>query len=377
MAKLTAADDQKPPASGNYWVYLGTYTNKGLSKGIYRCLFDIQSGQLSEPELAAEMTNPSFLALSPDGKTLYAVGEIAGGPKSEGGVAAYRVDPANGQLSKLSEESSGGAGPCHVSTDPTGRLLVVANYSGGSWKLIRVNTDGSLSRSHRFTQLTGSGPNKQRQEKSHAHCGEFDPSGTYFYIPDLGSDQVWVYEYRKDNPDSDPKTTEVGTIKLPPGAGPRHIHISKDGKLAYVCGELNSTVNVVRLEPESAKFTVIQSLSTLPGGQPVPGNSTAEVRIHPSGKFVYVSNRGHNSIAAFQVHPDTGELTAIGHAQSEDVKVPRNFNIDPTGQWMLVASQAGNNVAVFKIDQKTGLPAATGTKVTVGMPVCVKFLAKP
>jgi 6-phosphogluconolactonase len=366
----------KPPASGKYWVFFGTYTNgKSTSKGIYRAEFDLATGKLSAPELAAEMANPTFLTLSPDGKTLYAIGEISGqGPKkNEGAVVAFRVDPATGGLTKLNELTTGGPGPCHVNTDATGKYVITANYGGGSCALYTTKPDGSLDARTTFIQHEGSSVNKARQAGPHAHCGFFDATGKLAFVTDLGLDKVLVY---KLNPaDGTMTANDPAFVKLPDGAGPRHLHINAANDTAYVCGELDSTVNVVKMDPEKGKFEVVQSLSTLP--QPTGGNSTAEVRIHPTGKFVYVSNRGHDSVAVFRVDADTGKLTAAGHAKSADVKVPRNFNIDPTGKWMLIASQNGDNVAVFAIDPETGMPKATGEKVTLGRPVCVKFLAKP
>lgn len=373
-AGLTAAPPPGPPAE-KYWVFLGTYTGgQGGSKGIYRCELDAASGKLSEPELAAEVTSPSFLAFRPDGKVLYAVGETGG--KDGGGVFAYTVDAATGTLTKLAEGTSGGPGPCHVVTDPKGERLLVANYGGGSWKLFQLKPDGGFSGRDVFFQLSGTGPNKQRQEKPHAHCGAFDPAGRRLFVADLGTDQVWVYEHGFSETGDDSKTRlkSLPPIKLPAGSGPRHIHIAPTGGHAFVCGELDSTVNVIRLDSEGNKSEVVQSLSTLPGGKPVPGNSTAEVRIHPNGKFVYVSNRGHNSIAAFKW--DGAKLAPVGHA-TEGIKVPRNFNLDPTGRWMLVANQDGDSVVVFAVDPGTGLPKPTGNSVKVGRPVCVKFLAKP
>jgi 6-phosphogluconolactonase len=366
-----------PPASGKYWVYVGTYTAKDGSKGIYRCELDLKTGKLSEPAVAAEVGSPSFLTLSPDGKYLYAVGETTGNAKDGGGVYAFTVDAATGKLTKLDESTSGGPGPCHVSTDPAGKRLLVANYSGGSWKLFRLTADGKFEGSAQFSQLTGSGSDPKRQEKPHAHCGAFDATGRYFLVVDLGTDQVWVHEHSitEQGANAFTKSRSIRPIKLPAGSGPRHIHIAPANDYAFVCGELDCTVNVVKLDltPGKEKFEVVQSLSTLPSGKPTPKDSTAEVRIHPSGKYVYVSNRGHNSIAAFAW--DGQKLTAIGHA-TEGINIPRNFNIDPTGKWMLVANQDGNDVVVFEIGAD-GLPKPTGNKVSVPKPVCVKFLAKP
>lgn len=368
-----------PPPSGKYWVYLGTYTGgKAGSKGIYRSELDLATGKLSAPEVAAEITNPSFVALAPDGTKLYAVGEVSGaGPnKNEGAVTVFAVDPASGKLTKLAERTTGGGAPCHVSVHPLGGMVLTANYGGGNWTLFYANDREGLSKPIAFKQLEGTGPNEQRQEKPHAHCGQFvDYTG--FFVVDLGSDRVWAYQFDPNAGAAEP----LPPFKLPPGSGPRHIALgpvgSKEPNIAYVNGELDSTINVVQFDWAKRTHEVVQSLSTLPGGKPVAGNSTAEVRVHPSGRFVYVSNRGHNSVAVFKVDLRTGKLTAVGHATSPDVKTPRNFNLDPTGKWMLVASQDGDNVAVFAVDPETGMPKATGDKIAVGRPVCVKFLAKP
>ncbi len=356
------------PPGGKYWVFLGTYTAKGGSQGIYRCEFDATAGTLGEPQLAAELVSPSFLTFRPDGKVLYAVGETGG--KDGGGVFAFGVDAKSGGLTKLDETTSGGAGPCHCVVSPDGQRLLVANYGGGSYKMIYLQPDGKFLDTSHFVQLAGSGPNKGRQEKSHAHCGAFSPDGGLGYVVNLGTDQVVRFRYTVSA--TERASVQIEPIKLPPGSGPRHIALDPAGGLAFVCGELDSTVNVVRLGSED-KAEVVQSVSTLPGGKPVAGNSTAEIVRHPSGKFVYVSNRGHNSVAAFGWDGKT--LTPIGHATA-GIKTPRNFNLTPDGDWMLVANQDGNDVAVFKVGAD-GLPTPTGTSVKVGKPVCVKFLAKP
>ena len=351
------------PPGGKYWVFLGTYTAKDASRGIYRCEFDAATGTLSDPQLAAELTSPSFVTLRPDGKVLYAVGETGG--KDGGGVFAFGVDAKTGTLTKLDESTSGGAGPCHCVTSPDGSKLLVANYGGGSWKLFELTEEGKFGVRTASRQLVGFGHDRQRQEKPHAHCGAFGNDGTALVV-DLGTDQVRRFRYTEAR--NKTETDNLPAIKLPPGSGPRHIALDPTGDLAFVCGELDSTLNVVRLgdKPEA-----VQSVSTLPGGKPVKGNSTAEVVRHPSGKFVYVSNRGHNSVAAFGW--DGQKLTPLGHATA-GIKVPRNFNLSPDGEWMLVANQDGNDVAVFKVGAD-GLPTPTGTTVKVGKPVCVKFLA--
>ena len=363
-AALAAGASLAPAADASeFWVFYGCYTGgKGGSKGINRSKFDAKTGTLGEPELAAEMASPSFLAIHPNGKFLYAVGE--GGGKDGGPVVAFALDAKTGKLEKLNETKSGGSGPCHVSVHPKGTYITVANYGGGSTKIIALTEGGKLdSDKFSFHQHKGSGPNTGRQKESHAHCSFFAPDGKVVMTVDLGIDRVKVFDF-------DPatgKAFESGSdVITPPGSGPRHIAIKPDASFAYVCGELDSTVNVIDFAPGGK---VIQSLSTLP--EPVKGNSTAECILHPNGKFVYVSNRGHNSIAAFKVGGD-GKLTAIGHITG-DINIPRNFNIDPSGKWMLVANQDGHTVRVFAMDE-AGLAKQTETVVKTGSPVCIKFV---
>ena len=361
LAPGTAPDT---PKADSYWVYLGTYTGKdGGSKGIYRAKLDAETGKLSAPELAAELTSPSFLAVSPDRKNLYAVGETGG--KDGGGVFAFALDAKTGALKKLNEDTSGGPGPCHVSVDPNGDMAAVANYGGGSTALFRLDAVGKVG-ARAFVQHKGKSANKDRQAGPHAHCTAFSPDGKYLLVADLGLDRVKVFGAAplRELPDRD--------IVLPPGSGPRHLAVTKDGKYAYLCGELDSTVNVARLDLEG-KSEVVQSLSTLRA--PVKGNSTAECILSPDEKFVYVSNRGHNSIAVFKVGEDH-KLTAAGHITG-DIKIPRNFAIDPSGKWMLIASQDGDKVGVWALDPATGLAKETGTTIAVGRPVCVRFVPVP
>jgi 6-phosphogluconolactonase len=353
-------------SADDYWVYFGTYTGKDGSKGIYRSKMDAKTGKLSAPELAAEMGSPSFLAVHPTGKFLYAVGE--GGGKDGGPVVAFALDPKTGALTKLNEMLSGGPGPCHVAVDSEGRYVGVANYGGGSSAFFRLGADGKLAERVTFTQHRGSGPNKGRQEGPHAHCVQFLPKTNAVFVVDLGIDKVLVFA--RDLPGDTFEEVQPAHIALPPGSGPRHIAVAPDAHFAYVCGELDSTVNVAKLDPRSGNWSVIQSISTLK--EPVKGNSTAECILSPDGKFVYVSNRGHNSIAVFKVGDDR-KLAAVGHITG-DIKIPRNFNIDPSGRWMLIASQDGGKVGVWELDPATGLGKETGNTVAVSRPVCVKFV---
>lgn len=365
MATALSFGPPLPAADADaYWVYFGTYTG-AKSKGIYRSRFDPKTGSLSKPELAAEVTNPSFVWPHPTNKYLYAVGEVSNLGKKEGGVHAFAMDAKTGELKKLNDMTSGGAGPCHVSVSASGRSAIVANYGGGSCAIFSLTADGALGERIHFAQHVGKSVNPDRQKEPHAHCGYFHPDGVYAYVCDLGLDQVKVYSHDGES------TKNSANITLPPGSGPRHLAMTPTADFLFVCGELDSTANVVKMEADGRTGKVIQSVSTLPGGNPVKGNSTAEVVLHPNGKFLYVSNRGHNSIAAFSW--DGKELKPVGHA-TEGIKVPRNFNVTPDGKWMLVASQDGDNVKVFEIDQTTGVPKPTATVVEVGRPVCVKFV---
>lgn len=349
-------------ASAEDWVYLGTYTGgKDGSKGIYVCKFDEQTGKLTEPQLAAEMGSPSFVNVHPSKKFLYAVGE--GGGKDGGPVVAFAIDRATGRLTKLNEDRSGGPGPCHIAVSPRGDALAVANYGGGSTCVFALGADGKIGKRLGFFQHKGSSASKSRQSEPHAHNCAFNAAGDHLYTVDLGIDKVKVFHVntRKGAAEED----EDEDIALPPGTGPRHMAFPPDGKGAfYVCGELNSTVNVVK------GGKVVQTLSTLP--KPTPGNSTAECLVSPDGKFVYVSNRGHNSIAVFKVKEDR-TLEPAGHVTG-DIKTPRNFNIDPSGKWMLIASQDGGKVGVWERDPATGGAKETGNTVKVSRCVCVKFV---
>jgi 6-phosphogluconolactonase len=346
-------------SAAEHWVFLGTYTDAKGSKGIYRCKFDDATGKLSAPEVAAEMGSPSFVTIHPNKKFLYAVGE--GGGKDGGPVVAFALDAKTGALTKLNEDKSGGPGPCHIAVSPKGDFAAVANYTGGSTCVFAVEADGKLGKRLGFVQHMGSGKDPGRQEAPHAHNCAFNAAGDHLYTVDLGLDRVKVFHVGAKKGVEEDTDEDVTT---PPGTGPRHMAFPPDGKGFYVCGELNSTVNVVK------GGKVVQSLSTLPA--PVKGNSTAECIVAPDGKFVYVSNRGHNSVAIFRVKEDR-MLEAAGYVTG-DIKTPRNFNIDPSGKWMLIASQDGGKVGVWELDRTSGNGKETGNTVPVSKCVCVKFV---
>jgi len=350
-------------SADDYWVYYGTYTGgKNGSKGIYRSKFDNTTGKLDEPELAAPMGSPSFLAISPNGKFLYAVGE--GSSKDGGPVVAFALDPKTGQLTKLNENKSGGPGPCHISVHPKGTYAIVANYGGGSTAVFKLGDDGKIIERTDFVQHMGMGKDPARQKEPHAHCAKFTDAGGMAFVADLGLDRVKVYDFNQESG----KLSPGEDLILPPGAGPRHFDFG--GGCVYVCGELDSTVNLVTYDLKGGGNKVVQSLSTLE--KPVKNNSTAECILSPDHKFVYVSNRVGDNIAVFKVGADR-KLTAAGHITG-DIKIPRGFSIEPSGKWMLIASQDGGKVGVWELDSATGMGKETGTTAKVEKCVCVRFV---
>jgi 6-phosphogluconolactonase len=360
------------PANGNYLFYVGTYTQEGSkSKGIYAYRFDTTTGQSTSLGLAAETTNPSFVALHPNGRFLYAVNELGNykGPNS-GGVSAFSVDGATGKLTFLNEVPSRGGDPCYIIVDKSGKWVLVANYTGGSIAVFPVLPDGKLGEASTFVQHTGHGADPKRQEGPHAHSIDLSPDNRLAFVDDLGLDELLVYKFDPSKGSLTPNGPPF--IKLDPGSGPRHFALHPSGKFGYVVSEMASTVTALSVDLKSGKLQRLQTLSTLPAdfkGE----NDDAEVHVHPSGKFVYTSNRGHDSIAVFAVDPNKGTLTHVDDAPTQG-KIPRSFEIDPTGQFLLAENSKSDNIVIFRIDQKTGRLTATGQVLEVGSPVCVKFL---
>lgn len=353
-------------------VYVGTYTSPN-SQGIYAYRLDLETGKCTPLGLAAEVKNASFLAIHPDKKHLYAVSEISDlDGKPAGGVTAFALDAKSGKLKKLNGQSSQGAGPCHLSVDKSGHTVLVANYGGGSIAALPIKADGSLGAATTSIQHAGKSVNPQRQEGPHAHSINVDPKNRFALAADLGLDKVLVYKL--DPAASTLTANDPPSVSVQPGAGPRHLAFHPNGKNAYVINEILCTVTAFDYDAEHGKLTEIQTINTLPEGVSVkPEYSTAEVQVHPSGRFVYGSNRGHDSITVFAVDPSTGKLRYVQNEPTQG-KTPRGFGIDPTGQFLLAGNQDSDTITIFRIDQKTGKLAATGDKLEVGMPVCVKFV---
>lgn len=342
-------------AQEKYRVYLGTYTGKE-SKGIYQCELNLKDGSLSAATLAGETESPSFLAFHPNKKFLYAVNE------NKATISAFAIDEKTGNLTLLNSQPSKGGAPCHLIVDPTGKNVLAANYSGGSCICIPIEADGKLSKESSFQQ--------HMAPKKNGHSIHVDKANKFALCCDLGQDKVVIYAF-----DAGKGTlTPHGAFDTPKGAGPRHFAWHPDGKTAYVNGESNLTIIACDYDADKGALTQKQVLSTLPKDVVRKGGSTAETVVHPSGKFVYVSNRDpYNSIAIFSIDPQTRELKAVGH-QAMGVKTPRNFAIEPTGKYMLVANQSGGNVIVFRIDQATGELTPTEASTKVASPVCVRFM---
>lgn len=341
--------------------YIGTYTGP-KSKGIYRGTLDSESGKLGALEAVAEAKNPSFLALRPDGKTLYACIEAGGGA-----VGAWSIG-ADGKLTPLNEQSSKGGGACHVWVDATGRNVLVANYGGGSVACLPVKDDGSLAEASAFVQHEGSGPNAARQKGPHAHSIYTDAANSRVYACDLGTDDVFIYKFDAAKGTLEPNDPKSG--RVPAGGGPRHFAFHPKGGFAYVNNELTLTVTAFKHDAATGALTEIQTVPTIPEGDSRQGVSTAEIFCHPTGKWLYVSNRGHDTIAVFAIGAD-GKLTLVEHEKVP--AVPRGFGISPDGKWLICGGQKADQIAVFKIDAESGKLEANGQTAEVGAPVCVVF----
>ena len=367
---LAAAAPAKQP--GKYLFYVGTYTEEGSkSKGIHAYRYDAATAEITPLGLAAETTNPSFVAVHPNGRFLYAVNEVGNykGPNS-GGVSAFSVDHATGKLTFLNEVPSRGADPCYIIVDQTGKYVLVANYTGGSVAVFPVLADGKLGEASGFVQHTGKGTNPERQEGPHAHSIDLSPDNRFAMVDDLGLDELLVYKF--DGAKGSLTPNDPPFAKVDAGAGPRHFVLRPDGKFAYVIAEMGHTVTVFSNDAASGRLQPLQTVTTLP--KDFTGrNDDAEIRVHPSGKFLYASNRGDDSIAIYAINKSKGTLTQVGSVHTGG-KEPRSFEIDPTGMLLFAANQKSDNIVVFRIDPKTGSLTPTGKVLEVGSPVCVKFL---
>ena len=329
----------------------------GCPTGIF--VSEWKSGILGPAKLAAASENPSFLAVSKNGRFLYSVAE-----KNTGAVVAW-VIADDGTLKKLNDQPSGGADPCHIFLTPNEKILLVANYSGGSIAAFPLQADGTIGSQSSFVQLTGKGPNPNRQNGPHAHGIYCDSAGQTVYVPDLGTDHVWIYALSPDG-----VLTALEPATLPPGSGPRHLAFSPDGSSIYVNGEMDLTLNTIELK---SKFRITDPV--LPVGIASEGADTAEIAAHPNEKYLYVSTRGYSSISSFRISPDGGKLSFLDNIPT-GVDGPRHFSISPDGSWMVVPGQKANQVAVFALDSDTG-KLSPKSKIDLAAPMCAVFAGTP
>lgn len=370
ISSLYAADSSRHT---KYLMYVGTYTEEGSqSKGIYAYRFDSATGQLAPLGLAAQSVNPSFLAVHPNRHFVYAVNEVGNykGEKS-GAVSAFSIDRTTGKLILLNQVASRGAGPCYISIDKTGKYLLVANYDGGSVAVFPVLGDGRLGEASAFVQHTGHGTNPERQEAPHAHSIDVSPDDRLAIVDDLGLDQTLVYPF-----DSSKGTLAADSAKIAkaaPGSGPRHFALSPNGKFGYVIDEMASTVAAFSYDAARGSLQPLQTISALP--KDFTGHSeAAEILIHPSGKFLYASNRGHDSIAVFAIDQKNGTLTPIEYVPTKGAS-PRNFEVAPGGKLLLLGNEKSDNIVTFQINPQTGRLTPTGKALSIAQPVCIRFIA--
>ena len=355
-----------------YRVYVGTYTGP-KSQGIYSFRFNPASGATTVPELAVETRNPSWVTVDAAHRFLYAVNEVGDyqGQKS-GGVSAFAINRQTGKLDLLNEVASRGADPCYVSLDGTGEFVLVANYTSGNIAVFPVQADGRLGEATAFVQHRGSSANRERQEGPHAHMISVSRDNRFALVADLGLDELLVYRFDPVRGFLTPNNPPLAKVRA--GLGPRHFAFSPDEKFLYLISEMGSAITAFTFNHASGALHEIATVSTLPAD--FKGhNDCAEIAVHPSGRFLYGSNRGHNTIAVFSIDPPSGKLTPVEHV-STGGKTPRSFAIDPTGSYLFAANQDSDSIVIFKIDRVTGRLSPTGQKIAVGSPVCVTFVSE-
>ena len=351
-------------ASGTIPVYVGSYTRRE-SVGIYIYTLDLQSGKLEYHSELGDIEQPSFLTLSPDQRHLYVINELV----PNGQISACAIDESDGKLELLNVQSTGGSSPCYVTVHPNGRFAMVSNYLSGTVTVLPIEADGSLGAIVHEMQHEGSSVDPERQTGPHAHSMLLDPAGNYAFAPDLGIDKVMIYKFDADTGRLTPG--EQPWVESEPGVGPRHFTFHSSGRFAYLINELGSTMSVFTYDGSNGRLEQIQTLSTLPDDFS-GANHTADIHISPSGKHVYGSNRGHDSIAVFGIDESSGMLERVQVASTKG-GTPRNFAIDPSGAFLLAANQETDSIVCLRRDDDTGMLSETGHAVEVSMPVCLKM----
>lgn len=357
QAAVFSADEK----SSTVYVYVGTYTNKD-AKGIYCYRLNSDTGKLTDQRLVAESKSPSFLAIHPNGRFLYAVNE------SEAAVSSFAIDRSTGALTFLNQQPSRGPSPCHLVVDQTGHCVLVANYSGGSVAALPIEANGSLGSPSAYHQHRGQ---PVRTPGAHAHSINVDPANRFAFAADLGLDKIFIY--RLDAQRGTLVVHDPGSVSTPGDAGPRHFAFRPDAKYAYLINETNNTVIAYSFDTTHGSLTEIQTIRTLPEGYEQQ-SWTSEIQVHTSGRFVYGSNRGHNSIVVYAVDQESGRLTLV-ELEPTQGKMPRGFGMDPTGRFLFVGNQETDTIVNFRIDQQTGALEPTGDSIDLSMPVCIKFLS--
>lgn len=352
-----------------YLVYIGTYTGPN-SKGIYAYRFDATAGKLDSIGLAAEIVRPSFLTVHPNRRFLYAVSELGNDGKVNGSITAFAIDRKSGTLTALNTVSSGGGGSCHLVVDKTGKALVVANYGSGSVAAFTVKPDGRLNGPTSLMQHSGSSVDPKRQTGPHAHAVVLSADNRFVFVPDLGLDQI--RSYRLNAAAATLAATDPPFVPVKAGSGPRHLAFGPDSRFAYSLHEMGSMVTVWAYTAASGRLAEVQTISTLPADFHGKNNS-AEIEVDSNGRFLYASNRGHDSITVFAIEPGTGKLSVVETVATQG-RTPRNFKIDPTGRYLFAANQDTNNIVIFRIDPQTGHLTPTGQVLEVQSPVCVQFV---
>jgi 6-phosphogluconolactonase len=370
LAFARLPDVERP---GELLVYVGTYTS-GKSEGIYLFRLNLSSGELKHVATTKGVKDPSFVALAPSRRYLYAVNEVeefAG--KKSGALSAFAIDQRTGDLRLLNQQPTMGGAPCYVVADGAGRFVLVANYVGGNVAVLPVRNDGSLGEATDVKQDLGSSINAERQEGPHAHCIVLDPSNRFAYACDLGIDKIMIFRFDRRRGKLIPN--RIPWVRVKPGAGPRHLTFHPGGEYAYVINELHATITAFAHDRTHGDLKEVQTIPTLPADF-TGENTSADIHVSPDGQFLYCSNRGHDSIAAFKIDPRNGSLTFIAHEPTGG-KTPRSFAIDPTGAFLLVANQNSDNIVTFRRDRKTGRLSAAGQVAEVPSPVCLKFTTPP
>jgi 6-phosphogluconolactonase len=350
--------------------YVGTYTSQG-GLGIHRLSVDGETGEILSHELAAEAKNPSFLALHPNGKILYAVNELfelSGRPS--GGVSSFLIERPSGRLSPINQVESGGALPAHICVDRSGKNLLLANYQGPQSAVFRLNGDGSIGPRSAFVPHGGRSIHPKRQTEAHPHSLNLDPDERFVLVPDLGTDQILVFRF--DPAKGTLEANDPPFVSLRPGSGPRHLAFHSSGKIAYATCELSSEIASFAYDKAAGRLAELQTLSIAPPS-PAPENFSAEVAVHPGGRFLYASVRGSDVITVMAIDPSSGMLSVVEHAPSQG-RTPRHFAIDPTGRFMLVANQRSHSVAVLRIAPDTGRLAFSGSTAEISAPAFILFL---